>query len=100
MAERDQLGRSLRRHDSRELRGHERIALRQVAETLRRRGGELDEATRDSPATDARLVSDVDHADLARLGHVREIGHPERKPSFAPVRRYLPAPSAATRSKH
>ena len=59
MAERDQLGRPLRRHDPGELRGDERVALRERAKAVGRGG--RDERPRHRAPGDLGLRADVDH---------------------------------------
>ena len=73
MAERDQLARALRSHDPGELRGRERVALRQLAQPARRRRRHPHLGARArTPARD-RLGADVDHPDAARHVDVREL---------------------------
>ena len=75
MAERNQLARALRRHDPGELRGCERIALRQVVEPPRRLRRHPHLGVRDGAAARQLLAADVDHAHRSRLVDVAELAH-------------------------
>ena len=77
MAERDQLVRLLGGHDAGDARGGEHVAFLGAAlldqRQRRRRHGE--EAFRARRAVGGGLVGDVDHARLALVVEMRELGH-------------------------
>ena len=97
MAERDQLRGPLRRHDPRQLRGRQGVALRKLAELPRRLRRHADLGRRDRAPTRGRLVADVHHADCARRVDVRETAHAVDPSSAAKPRpRAREAPARAT----
>jgi hypothetical protein len=65
MAERDEVGRSLCGHDSRDLRGRERVALGQRAKRSSRVGAHRNPTRSDRPPTLVGLAAYVDHLDAA-----------------------------------
>jgi hypothetical protein len=75
VAERDELGSSLRGHDARHLSGRERVALRKRAEALGRLGAHLEEGSSDRSAAGRRLPADVHHPNFARLVDVAQLRH-------------------------
>ena len=75
MAERDQLGRPLRGHDPGDLRGRERVALRQLAQLPGGLRGHGHGRRCGGAAARQRLGADVDHADVARFVNMGEIRH-------------------------
>ena len=75
MAERNELGRSLRGHDPRQLRGHERVALRQLADRRRGRRGHVHARPRNRAPPRQRLSAHVDHPHVTRFAHVRKPAH-------------------------
>ena len=70
--------RPLRRHDPGELRGRERVALRQLAQPRGGLGRHRHRRPRHGPPPRERLLADVDHPHGPRLVDVREVAHRRR----------------------
>src|SRR5262249_35764213 len=75
VAERDQVGRPLRRHDPGKLGRRQGIALRKGSQLRDGRRRHTHDGARDCATALQRLVPDVDHADRARFVDVREVAH-------------------------
>src|SRR5436190_15450124 len=100
MAERDQLARPLRRHDPRELRGRQGVALRQLAEPARRLRRHLHARPGDGPAPRQRLRADVHHPDRAGRVDVREAARFHRSGLYAVTRAEIRSRSASCAAIH
>jgi hypothetical protein len=73
MAERDELSGPLRGHDPRNLRRHERVALREGAKPLGRLRRHADEGAGPREPVALGLPAHVDHADAARVVDVAQV---------------------------